>query len=125
MKIDPGNPRPIFLQVADGIEEAILTGAFVEGEQVPSTTEFAATWGINPATALKGLNLLENDGILEKRRGLGTFVRVGALDRLSAKRLAGFEENYLRPLLREAHHVGVDRQQLIQMIETSEWEELL
>ena len=45
---------------------------------MPSTNEFAAYHRINPATAAKGINLLVDDGILEKRRGIGMFVVPGA-----------------------------------------------
>ena len=64
--------RPIFLQIAEMLEDAILTGAFPEGEQVPSTTEISVRYQINPATALKGVNQLVEAGILHKRRGVGT-----------------------------------------------------
>ena len=56
--------KPIFLQLAEQLEDGILSGAYPEGSQVPSITEYAATYKINPATALKGINLLVNAGLL-------------------------------------------------------------
>ena len=53
--------KPIYLQVAQKLEDAILAGAFSEEEQIPSTTEISVTYRINPATALKGLNILVDD----------------------------------------------------------------
>ena len=47
--------KPIFLQLAEQLEEGILSGAYPEGSQVPSITEYAATYNINPATANKGI----------------------------------------------------------------------
>ena len=50
--------RPIFLQLAEQLEEGILSGAYPEESRVPSITEYSVTYKINPATALKGINLL-------------------------------------------------------------------
>ena len=50
--------RPIFQQIAEQLEEAILSGAYPEESQVPSITEYSVQYRINPATALKGINLL-------------------------------------------------------------------
>lgn len=61
--------KPIFLQLAEQLEDGILSGAYPEGSQVPSITEYAATYKINPATALKGINQLVNAGLLYKKRG--------------------------------------------------------
>ena len=53
MKIDFEDERPIFLQIAEQIEDGILSGAFQEETQIPSTTEISVNYKINPATALK------------------------------------------------------------------------
>ena len=68
MRFDFSGTTPLFRQVAEQISEAIVSGAFAEGEQVPSTTEISSTYAINPATVLKGMNLLVDQGLLEKRR---------------------------------------------------------
>ena len=67
----------IYLQIAQMLEDGILRGIYPEETQVPSTNELARTLRINPATGAKGLNLLAEDGILYKRRGLGMFVAPG------------------------------------------------
>lgn len=66
--------RPIFQQIAEQLEEAILSGAYPEESQVPSITEYSVQYRINPATALKGINLLVDAGLLYKKRGVGMFV---------------------------------------------------
>ena len=58
--------RPIFQQIAEQLEEAILSGAYPEESQVPSITEYSVQYRINPATALKGINLLVDAGLLYK-----------------------------------------------------------
>lgn len=109
--------RPIFLQIAEAIENDILSGALGEESQVPSTNEFAAFHRINPATAGKGVNLLVDDGILYKKRGIGMFVAAGAQERLASKRRNLFEAEFVRPLLAEAKKLGLTRTQLITMIQ--------
>jgi GntR family transcriptional regulator len=108
--------RPIFLQIAEAIENDILSGVLPEETQAPSTNEFAAFYRINPATAGKGINLLVDDGILYKKRGIGMFVAEGSRDRLVAKRRDQFEDEYVRPLVVEAAKLGITEDQLEDMI---------
>lgn len=108
--------RPIFLQVAEQIENDIISGALAEEAQVPSTTEFAAFHRINPATALKGVTLLVDAGILYKKRGIGMFVAAGARENLLAARRAQFRAEFISPLVAEAAKLGIDQSQLADMI---------
>ncbi|MBO0984528.1 GntR family transcriptional regulator [Rathayibacter sp. ZW T2_19] len=108
--------RPIFLQIAEQIENDIIAGALPEETQVPSTNEFAAFHRINPATAGKGVNLLVDDGVLYKKRGIGMFVAEGARDRLVEKRRTQFRDQFVAPLLAEAAKLGLTREELATMI---------
>ncbi|CAN5196881.1 GntR family transcriptional regulator [soil metagenome] len=108
--------RPIFVQLAEQIENDVISGALPEETQVPSTNEFAAFLRINPATAAKGVNLLVDEGILYKKRGIGMFVVKGAKARLVAKRREKFQTEYLRPLVEEAAKLGISQNQLSEMI---------
>lgn len=108
--------RPIFLQVAEQIEGDIISGSLGEEAQVPSTNEFASFYRINPATAGKGVNLLVDEGILYKKRGIGMFVATGARARLVAKRREQFSAQFVRPLLEEAAQLGISSAQLTDMI---------
>lgn len=109
--------RPIFLQIAEGIEDAILSGAFPEESQLPSITELSVNYKINPATALKGINLLVDSGLVYKKRGIGMFVATGAVERLHQKRREEFFEHYIHQLVEEAKRLGLSSQEIIQMIE--------
>ena len=111
--------RPIFLQVAEQIENDIIMGALAKEDQVPSTNEFAA-FRINPATALKGVTLLVDAGILYKKRGIGMFVATGARQRILDQRRAVFEAEFVRPLITEAAKLGITSAQLIGMIKKEE-----
>lgn len=109
--------RPIFVQIAERIEEDILAGRLMEEEQVPSTNQFAALYQINPATAAKGVNLLVDQAILYKKRGLGMFVATGSRERLMEKRRELFFEHYVVAMVREATRLGIEEEQLIEMIQ--------
>lgn len=108
--------RPLFLQIAEQIENDIIAGALAEETQVPSTNKFAAFHRINPATAGKGVNLLVDDGVLYKKRGIGMFVAEGAPARLIEKRRTQFRDQYVAPLLAEAAKLGLSTEQLADMI---------
>lgn len=108
--------KPLYIAVAEQIEDGILNGTHPEDGPVPSTNELAAFLRINPATAGKGLNLLADAGVLVKRRGVGMFVAVGATALLRQRRRDDFARDYLVPLLREAAHLGIDPRELTEMI---------
>ena len=108
--------EPIYLQIAEQIEDAILTEAFPEETQIPSTTEISVTYKINPATALKGINLLVEAGAVYKKRGLGMFVARGAKKKIMEKRKQDFYDNYIVSLLDEAKKLGISRRELAAML---------
>ena len=119
MKINFEDERPIFLQIAEGIEDGILVGAYPEEEQVPSTTEISVTYKINPATALRGINRLVEEGILYKRRGLGMFVAKGATEKVKEKRKAAFSVQYVKPLTKEARRLSLTMGETVALVERS------
>lgn len=112
--------RPIFLQIAEQIENDIVAGTLAEETQVPSTNEFAAFYRINPATAGKGVNLLVDEGILYKKRGIGMFVAEGSRALLVAKRRDQFTAQYVRPLVEEAAKLGITTTLLAELIKKEE-----
>ena len=112
--LDEGTP--LFAQVAERLAAEIADGGLAEGERVPSTNELAAFYRINPATAAKGINVLADEGLLDKRRGIGMFVAAGARATLLARRRAGFTDRYVQPLLTEATRLGIDSDELIALI---------
>jgi GntR family transcriptional regulator len=112
--LDEGGP--LFAQVAERLAGEIADGGLAEGERVPSSNELAAFYRINPATAAKGINVLADEGLLDKRRGIGMFVAPGARATLLARRRAEFTERYVEPLLTEATRLGIDADELIGLI---------
>ena len=109
--------KSIYLQIGEMIETDILRGILLEEEQVPSTNELARLYTINPATAAKGVNILVDEGILYKRRGIGMFVAPGAREKILAKRRSAFAQCHIVPLLAEARSLGITKEELLKMIE--------
>ena len=112
--LDEGTP--LFVQIAEQLADDIVDGQLAEGTRVPSTNELAAFYRINPATAAKGINMLVDDGVLEKRRGIGMFVAAGARERLLAARRKLFAEQYVDPMVAEAIRLGIDSDTLVSLI---------
>lgn len=108
--------KSIYLQIKEMIERDILRDILLEEERVPSTNELAKLYAINPATAAKGINLLVEEGILYKKRGIGMFVAEGAKATIMKKRKEHFFDDYIKGLLSEAASLGISRKELIEMI---------
>ena len=108
--------KSIYLQIGEMIETDILRGILLEEEQVPSTNELARQFRINPATAAKGVNLLVDEGVLYKKRGIGMFVSAGAVAAIREKRKAAFYEQYVKSLVSEAANLQITQTELLEMI---------
>lgn len=108
--------KSIYLQISEMIENDILRDIILEEERVPSTNELAKLYAINPATAAKGINILVDEGILYKKRGIGMFVAAGAKKAIMKRRQEAFFDNYIRKLLEEAASIGITKEELIEMI---------
>jgi GntR family transcriptional regulator len=110
---------PLFVQIAERLADEIADGTLAERERVPSTNELAAFYRINPATAAKGISMLTDNRLVEKRRGIGMFVAAGARARLLAERRKLFAERYVEPLVAEAARLGIDADELVALIRES------
>lgn len=117
MNINADIDKPIFIQIKDGIEDAVLQGIYKESEQIPSITELALRYQINPATALKGINILAENNIVYKKRGIGMFVCDGAVERLLEDRRNAFYDKYITSLVSEAKRLGLSSDSIKEMIE--------
>jgi DNA-binding transcriptional regulator YhcF (GntR family) len=120
--LDENSSKPLFLQIAEIIEDMIIEDDLKDGEQVFSTNQLSETFKINPATARKGLNLLVDKGILFKKRGLGMFVEKGAKEIIKSERKNHFFDNYVLILLKEAEKLSITEDEIIKMIKQGEGE---
>ena len=107
---------PIYLQIADGIKNDVLSGALEEDEQVMSTNQYAAFYRINPATAAKGFAQLVDEGVLYKKRGIGMFVTPNARDLLRTGRRDSFFADVVDPMIREAKAIGIPLNDILQHV---------
>lgn len=117
MHINPNIDKPIFIQIAEQLEDSIFTGIFPEETKIPSTNELSALLSINPHTVLKGMNMLVDDEIIYKKRGLGMFVKNGAVERIRQKRQSHFYNQYIAALIAEASKLQMTKEEIIKLIE--------
>lgn len=122
MKAELDESRPIFQQIAEIITNEIVEGNLNEEEQVPSENDLSAFYKINRATVRKGLQFLVDKNIIYKQRGIGMFVKEGAREKLLNDRKSRFNDEYIRPLLKEATRIGINTGDIIKMIKKTEQE---
>lgn len=109
--------KPLYIQIAEQLEDAIFTGAYTEETQIPSTTFLSVSLQINPATVLKGMNILVAENIIYKKRGLGMYVSTGAIEKIRKKRQESFYENFISPLVSEAQKLRLNKDEINALIE--------
>ena len=104
---------PIYLQIKDKVKHSILDGSMPEGDAVPSIRQVSMQYHINPLTVSKSYQLLVDDGVLEKRRGLGMFVKEGAQQRLLEKEKSHFLEMEWPDILLRIQRLGLVAEELL------------
>ena len=105
--------QPIYRQLRDRVVAMILEDALKEGDPLPSVRSVAAEYQINPLTVLKGYQALVDEGLVEKRRGLGMFVKEGARRNLMKNEREQFMKNEWPQILQRIERLGLDIQELI------------
>ena len=116
MKLDADTMKPIYVQIAEWLETEILAGSIGGDEKLYSQYQLAEMFNINPATAAKGLNVLAEEGILYKKRGLGMFVSPGAREGVQRKRRDKTLKQLIFELVLEAQRLGIPENELTEMI---------
>ena len=109
--LNPNSGVPLYVQLQQQLQKRIIAGQLAHGTQLPSVRDFSAELHVNPLTVAKVYQLLERDGFVETRRGLGTYVlhQSPAL-RLEARRLQ--MGPVLDQLVVEAMHLGLGEKQV-------------
>ncbi len=116
MILNTDSMKPIYVQVAEWLETEILCENIKEEERIYSQYQLAGMFNINPATAAKGLNILADEKIVYKKRGLGMFVSTDAKKLILDKRRNQTLKQLVLELVAEADCLGVDEHQLAEMI---------
>ncbi len=104
LNIDPDSGVPVYLQIVQGVRRSIALGSLREGEQLPSVREVAEQLTVNPNTVAKAYQNLERDGVVDTRKGVGTFVTDGDLD-ISERERRGVVGEMIERALVEADHL--------------------
>jgi GntR family transcriptional regulator len=104
--------QPIYRQLRDRVVAMILEDTLKEGDPLPSVRSVAAEYQINPLTVLKGYQSLVDEGLVEKRRGLGMFVREGARRSLMKNEREQFLKNEWPLMLQRIQRLGLDLMEL-------------
>lgn len=115
--------KPIYVQIADWLETEIMIGNIKSNEKVYSQYQLAEMFNINPATAAKGINLLAEENILYKKRGLGMFVAENASEIILHKRKEKVLKKLVYEVVQEAERLRVSKDDLIEMIRQVKLEE--
>ena len=118
MTTDWDDSVPIYLQLRDEVLHGILSGRFAEGEAVPSVRQVAADEKINPITVSKAYQMLADEGLLEKRRGLGMFVAGGARSQAAEQERKIFIEQEWPRIVTRIQSLGLDTETLLKEVQS-------
>lgn len=113
MDQDWNDNQPIYRQLRDRVVDMILEGVLAEGDALPSVRNVATEYQINPLTVLKAYQALQDEALVDKRRGRGMFVREGAVDQLRASERQQFLEQEWPLILERIQRLGLDADTLL------------
>ncbi len=116
MYVDFNQVTPIYIQIADAIEDDILAGKLKEGDKCYSQVVLAKELNINPATAAKGIRLLVDRGVLSKVRGQAMTVREGAVEDIRRRKVDDMLGAILEHLVQEARKLGMGEEELVEKL---------
>lgn len=114
--IDANSSKPMFVQVAEEIENLILKDVLAEGGRLPSLLEFAQYFSVNPLTVGKGMQILEDCGVVTKQRAVGMYVRPDAKARIYEYRKNQAFDGLLDELFCEADALGLSTVDIIRLL---------
>ena len=115
MSIEWNDKQPIYRQLRDLVVQRIMDGSFAEGEAVPSVRQVASDYQINHLTVAKAYQELVDIGLLEKRRGLGMFVKAGARVSLTDDEQQKFIDDEVPAFVERVRLLGMD---MIEVVKT-------
>jgi GntR family transcriptional regulator len=106
----------VYRQIAEALENDIMTGPLREGMLLPSAQTLAAKYGVNVNTATHAVSVLTRGGFTATRNGIGVEILEGARERIREARQGNLTGQYIKPLVAECKILGVAKQELIAMI---------
>lgn len=108
--------KPIYLQNVDLMQEKIMRGEWPEEERIPSVREMGASVGVNPNTIVRSYQLLESQDIIYNKRGMGYYVKDGAVARIKENVKREFIANELPRFKAKAGMLGIGKEELIDLL---------
>lgn len=121
-QVDPRSPTPIYDQISSQVKHAVASGTLQKGEILPSVRHLAVALRVNPNTVARAYRELESEGVVESRRGQGTFVAGTGRRLTAAARRKSLEPAAMR-FAGDAHALGLERGEVIEMVGES-WDSL-
>lgn len=109
---------PIYLQIKEEIENAIVTSSLKEEETIPSIRVLAQQYRLNPQTISNAVSELISEGILYKKRGIGMFVEKGAQKKLKKKKDNEFRNSDLKKLVLKSKSLGITKTELMNILDS-------
>jgi len=116
MKFD--ETMPIYLQIKEEIENAIISGALKEDDVIPSIRLLAQQYRLNPQTISNAVSELLHEGYLYKKRGIGMFVQSGSREKLKKYRSDEYRNNDLKKIIIKGRSLGLKRDDLVSIIDS-------
>jgi GntR family transcriptional regulator len=113
VEINWNNKEPIYLQLRDKLVELIMDGVLSEGDALPSVRQISSEQRINPITVSKAFQILVDEGLVEKKRGLGMYVLSGAKQKLSTAERAKFLEQEWPQIAERIERLGLETDELL------------
>jgi GntR family transcriptional regulator len=114
--LDTSDPRPIYIQIIDEVRRGLVLGTLAPDEPLPSVRQLASELRVNPNTVSQAYRELERQGVVEARRGQGTYVVQTSVNGSQRKALA---RSVASRALRDAHRHGLDADELIDAIRST------
>jgi len=102
----------IYLQIADGICDRVMSGTFTEGERIPSVRDYSAELQVNANTVMRSYEHLSQKGVIFNKRGIGYFIAEDGLARIKAMRHEAFFNGEIQDFFRRLSLLGVSPEEL-------------
>jgi DNA-binding transcriptional regulator YhcF (GntR family) len=104
--------KPIYLQIADTISNLVLSGTWKEGDRIPSVRELGTNYGVNPNTVARAYDSLQDQGIIQNKRGIGFFICPDASQKLAERERKAFVEEELVEIFKKIEQLRISDEDL-------------
>lgn len=116
ISVDANDPRPLYVQIVDDVRRALVLGSLTVDDALPSVRQLAGELRVNPNTVSQAYRELEREGVVEVRRGQGTFIVKASVNGTQRRALA---RDVAARALRDAHRNGLSIEDLVQALRSA------